>query len=76
MNNLQLLHAQSIARHIREHAERLASEMRGVESIHEKYAAGISVVDMRERLVGNFEHSVKEMRQVFADMLGELGEKS
>ncbi len=76
MNEMQVIHAHSVARHVREHAELLVSRMRGIERQYYKD----DLIKIQPEAIANLiktevELATKEINQVLADMLPDLDGK-
>ncbi len=76
MNQAQMRHAASIARHIREQAaERLVGDMESIEHFateDEKYYSEYPVEKMVERIQNEVFFCQRQIERVLKDMLGEL----
>lgn len=68
MNKAQALHAKSIARHIREHANKIVITMASIESTNLSDVP----LDIIEGHFGELEYHWNSIQQVLEDMLPEL----
>lgn len=68
----QLRHAQSIARHVLTHVERLPRDMKAIESLSARDVTNYPVAQMEKRIEQDVQHGLREIGQVLTDMLPEL----
>lgn len=73
MNETQVIHARSIARHVREHAARLVARMSSIERQYKEDLMKMPASSMANRIRTEVDLAMNEIKQVLDDMLPDLG---
>ncbi len=72
MNKAQAMHAKSIARHIREHAEHIVHSMASIESTSVSRLADIPLDVIEGKFSSEVPAGLRDIQKVLKDMLPEL----